>query len=60
MKRKVVSVKVIEDGDQRFIVQTFADGTEKRELVWKLPRRKRYPQRAYEKRNLDRTRKKGL
>ena len=60
MKPKVVSVKVIEDGDQRLIVQTFSDGTVKREPVVKLSRKKRYPPRGYQKRNPDRTKKKGV
>ena len=60
MNRKPLRVEVIEEEGQRFIVQTFSDGSVSRHPVVKLPRKKRYPPRDYQKRDLNRSRKKGI
>jgi hypothetical protein len=58
MPKEPVSIEVIQEGDERFVVKTFADGTVERVAVVKLPRKPpRYP---YGKVSLDRSRKKGF
>jgi hypothetical protein len=42
-----VSVAIVEEGSERFLVRTYADGSEERERIVKLPRKKRYPPRPY-------------
>ena len=36
-------VEIVDETEGRFIVKTFADGTQQREPIVKLPRKKRYP-----------------
>ncbi len=60
MPKKPISVVVIEDGNERYILKTFADGSEERESVVKLPRKKRYPPRPYWHWDLNKGRKKGF
>ena len=45
--KKPKSIVVVEEGDERYILKTFSDGSEEREPVVKLPRKKRYPPRPY-------------
>ena len=59
MPRKPVKVEIVDDPEGRFIVTTYDDGEEHRKQIVKLPRKKRYPPRPYQHRNLDRSRKKG-
>jgi hypothetical protein len=47
MAKKPKSIVVVEEGDERYILKTFSDGSEEREPVVKLPRKKRYPPRPY-------------
>jgi hypothetical protein len=47
MTRKTTSIKIIQEGDERFMVRTFDDGTIIREPILKLKRRKRYPDHPY-------------
>ena len=47
MPKRPVSVEIVQEGEERFIVKTFADGSEERLAVVKLPRKKRYPDRPY-------------
>jgi hypothetical protein len=47
-------------GQERFLVKTFADGSEERSPIVKLPRKKRYPDRPYWHWDLDKGRKKGF
>jgi hypothetical protein len=47
MSRTPVSVVIAEEHGERFIVRTYADGSEEREPVVELPRKKRYPPRPY-------------
>ena len=57
MGKEPVDIGVIQEGDERFVVKTFADGTVERVAVVKLPRKPpRYP---YRKVSLDRSRKKS-
>ena len=41
MPKKPTRIEIIEEGDQRFLLKTFADGQEKREPIVKLPRKTR-------------------
>jgi len=41
MPKKPTRIEIIEEGDQRFLLKTFADGKEKREPIVKLPRKTR-------------------
>jgi hypothetical protein len=45
--RKPVKVEIVDEDGERLVVKTFADGTEEREPVVKLPRKRRYPPRPY-------------
>lgn len=47
MSRKPIKVEIIEQKDGRFIVKTYADGTEECHAIVKQPRKKRYPDRPY-------------
>jgi hypothetical protein len=43
MARNPAKIEIIEEGEERFMVKTFADGTEERTPIVKLLRKKRYP-----------------
>jgi hypothetical protein len=60
MSKVPVGVEIIQEGDERFILKTHADGTEERVPVVKLPRKKRYPDRPYRKWTFDKSKKKGF
>jgi hypothetical protein len=60
MAKKPKSIVVVDEGDERFIVKTFSDGSVEREPVVTLPRKKRYPPRPYWHWNLNKGRKKGF
>jgi hypothetical protein len=47
MARKPVKVEIVQEGEERFLVKTFADGEETREPVVRLKRKPRYPPRPY-------------
>jgi len=47
MSKKPIKIEIVEETNGRFIVKTYADGTEKRSPIVKQPRRKRYPDRPY-------------
>jgi hypothetical protein len=47
MGKRPLRVSIVEERGERVIVRTFADGSEERERIVKLPRRKRYPPRPY-------------
>lgn len=58
MSKEPVQIEVVQEGDERFIVKTYADGSEERVPVVKLPRKPpRYP---YRKVSFDKSRKKGF
>jgi hypothetical protein len=58
MPKEPVRIEVVQDGDERFIVKTFADGSVERLPIVKLPRKP--PRWRYRKVALDRSRKKGF
>ena len=47
MFKKPVSVEIVAEGDERFLVATFAHGETKRELIIKTPNKKRSSNRPY-------------
>ena len=47
MRKTPIKIEIVGDGDNRVIVKHYADGSEEREPVVKLPRKKRYPPRPY-------------
>jgi hypothetical protein len=47
MAKKPVSIEIVQEGDERFILRTFADGETTREPIVKARRKKRYPDRPY-------------
>jgi hypothetical protein len=58
MPKEPVEIEVVQDGDERFIIKTFADGREERVPIVKLPRKP--PRWPYRKVSFDRSRKKGF
>jgi hypothetical protein len=58
MPKEPVQIEVVQEGDERFIVKTFADGSEERVPIIKLPRKP--PRWPYRKVSFDRSRKKGF
>ena len=56
--KEPVSIEVIEDGDERYVLKTFADGSEERIPVVKVPRKpSRFP---YRKWSFNKSKNKGL
>jgi hypothetical protein len=41
MAKKPLRREVLEEGDERFLVKTFEDGSEERQPIVKVPRKKR-------------------
>ena len=60
MSRDRTKIEIIQEGEGRFLVKTFADGTEERMPIVKLPRKKRYAERPYWTWSFDKSRKKGF
>jgi hypothetical protein len=60
MSRDPTKIEIIQEGDGRFLVRTFGDGTEEWTPIVKLPRKKRYPDRPYWSWSFDKSRKKGF
>jgi hypothetical protein len=58
MPKTPVRIEIVEDGDGRFLVKGFADGSEERAPIVKLPRKP--PRYRYRKVKLDKSRKKGF
>lgn len=58
MPKEPVQIEVVQEGDERFIVKTFADGSEERVPIVKLLRKP--PRWPYRKVSFDRSRKKGF
>lgn len=58
MAKHPVRIEIVQEGDQRFLVKGFADGSEEREPIVKLPRKP--PRFRYRTVTLDRSRKKGF
>ena len=58
MPKEPVRIEVVQEGDERYIVKTFADGSEERVPVVKLKRKP--PRWPYRKVSFDKSRKKGF
>jgi hypothetical protein len=58
MAKQPIRIEIVQEGDQRFLVKGFADGSEEREPIVKLPRKP--PRFRYRTVTLDRSRKKGF
>ena len=57
-KKSPIEIEIVQEGDERFLVKNFADGSEERKPIVKLPRKpSRFP---YRKVTLDKSRKKGI
>lgn len=42
--KKPVKIEIVQEGDGRFLTKTYADGTEERVPIVKLPEKKRVPE----------------
>jgi hypothetical protein len=60
MPKKLVSVEIVQEGEQRFLIKSFSDGEKIREPIVKLPRKKRYPDRPYWHWDFDKSKKRGF
>jgi hypothetical protein len=58
MRKEPVQIEVIPEGEERYIVKKFADGSEERVPIVKLPRKP--PRRPYRKVSFDKSGKKGF
>ena len=58
MPKKLFKIEIIQEGDERFMLKAFSDGSEERIPIVKLPRKTRYPPRTY--RRWDFSKKKGF
>jgi hypothetical protein len=57
MAKNPTKIEVMQEGDERFLLMTFADGREERRPIVKLPRKP--PRFSYRKVTFDKSRKKG-
>jgi hypothetical protein len=60
MPKKPLSIEVVQEGDERFLIKTYASGEKVRESIIKKPRKTRYPDRPYWHWNFDKTKKKAF
>ena len=44
---KPIKIEIVQEGNLRFMVKTFADRSEERVPIVKLPRKRRFPSRPY-------------
>ena len=58
MPKIPIKVEVLQDGEERILLQTFADGSEERKPIVKLPRKP--PRFRYRKVTLNKSMKKGF
>lgn len=58
MLKEPVQIEVVQEGDERFIVKSFADVSVERVPIVKLPRKP--PRWPYRKVSFDKSRKKGF
>lgn len=58
MPKKPISIEIIQEGDERFLLKLYADGSEERTPIVKLPRKP--PRYRYRTVTLDKSRKKGF
>jgi hypothetical protein len=59
MPKKIVTVEVVEEENESFLLKVYADGSEERQLIVKLPRKKA-PQRIDWSRKLSTGLKRGF
>jgi hypothetical protein len=57
MAKTPTKIEVMQEGDERFLLMTFADGSEVRKPIVKLPRKPRF---RYRRVTFDKSRKKGF
>jgi hypothetical protein len=60
MTKTPVSIEIVHEGDERFLIKIFPDGEVLREPIVKRPRKKRYPDRPYWTWRFDKSKKKGF
>jgi hypothetical protein len=58
MQKEPVQIEVVQEGGERFMLKTFADGSDERVPIVKLPRKP--PRWQYRKASFDKSRKKGF
>jgi hypothetical protein len=58
MPKKPTKIEIIQEGDERFLLKVYADGSEERMSILKLPRKPSIYR--YRKVSLDKSRKKGF
>jgi hypothetical protein len=58
MPKKPIKIEIIQEGNDRFLLKGFADGSEERTPIVKVPRKA--PRYRYRTVTLDKTRKKGF
>jgi hypothetical protein len=58
MPKEPVAIEIVQEGDERFIVKTYDDGSAERVPIVKLPRKP--PRWPYRKVSFDKSRKKGF
>jgi len=58
MAKTATSIEIVQQGDERFLLMTFADGSEERKPIVKLPRKP--PRFPYRRVTFDKSRKKGF
>jgi hypothetical protein len=57
--KKPIKIEIVQEGDQRFLAKTFADGSEERLAIVKQPAKPR-PSGPYRYRDMNKGRKKGF
>jgi hypothetical protein len=58
MPKEPIDIEILQEGDERFMLKIFADGSEERVPIVKLPRKpSRFP---YRKGSFDKSKKKGV
>ena len=58
MAKTPIKIEVMQEGDERFLLMTFADGREERKPIVRLPRKP--PRFAYRKVTFDKSRKRDF
>jgi len=58
MSKKQIKIEVVQEGDERFLLKGYADGSEERTPIVKLPRKP--PRYRYRTVTLDKSKKKGF
>jgi hypothetical protein len=58
VRKKPVKIEIVQEGDQRFLIRSYADSSEERLPIVKLPRKP--PRYSYRKVTFDKGRKRGF